>query len=57
MVKFHNWPFWLQMLVVTPHAILVLVLLGFWWPRSAKQWGWYVGLLAYLWLFYLIFVR
>jgi hypothetical protein len=57
MTKLRDWPFWLQMLVVTPHAVLIFSLVWLWWPKTNRQWYWYFGLLAYFGLFYVIFVR
>jgi hypothetical protein len=57
MIKFANWPHWLQLLVGIPHAILLVVMAYFWWPKTGKGLLWFFGLGAYLLLFYLVFVR
>ncbi len=57
MIKFANWPRWLQLLVGIPHVILLAVLTYFWWPKTFKSTMWFVGMVLYLGLFYLVFVR
>ena len=57
MTKLEDWPLWLQMLVGLPHAILAITLVWFWTPTGKQGWYWAVGLFAYLWLFYVAFVR
>ena len=51
--KVDDWPFWVQLLVFGPHAILMGVLLWVWWPKSDKEWRRFGILLAYLIAFYL----
>lgn len=57
MTKIDQWPMWLQVVVIVPHAILFFAAMWFWWPRSGKGRYWLLAVLAYFWLFYLIFIR
>lgn len=57
MTKFDDWPFWLQVLVGVPHALLAGVLAFVWRPLRGKGFYWAVGLFVYVCLFYLVFVR
>jgi len=57
MTKMAQWPLWLQLLVGLPHAALLVVTVWLWWPKSRKAWLRFVAVLAYLWLFYFVFVR
>jgi len=45
--KVDDWPMWLQVLVIGPHAILAGVLLWVWWPKSDKEWRKFGILIAY----------
>ena len=56
-LKINQWPFWLQMVVVTPHAILAAVLVGVWWPKSNKEWLRWSACFCYLVLFYFVVIR
>ena len=49
-----RWPCWVQMLVFGPHAILMAILLYFWWPKSNKEWKRFGLAFAYLVVFYLV---
>ena len=57
MTKMSHWPFWVQLLVVVPHAVLFFVAMWLWWPRSRQGKYWLVAVLAYFWLFYYVFVK
>ncbi len=57
MTKLGQWPLWLQLLVGLPHAALLLASVWLWWPKSGKGWLRFVCAIAYLWMFYLVFVR
>ena len=57
MIKFANWPQWLQLLVGIPHGILLVALATFWCPKTGRGIFWFFGLGFYLLLFYLVFVR
>ena len=54
MPKFSDWPVWLQMLVVVPHAIIGMIATLLWWPKSTKEWRRFGIVAAYLLMFYLI---
>jgi len=57
MTKVANWPFWLQMLVLLPHGVLLLVLVWFWWPKSGRDLLRWFACFVYLLVFYFVFVR
>lgn len=57
MAKLEHWPLWLQLLVLVPHVVLFSAALWLWWPKSRHGRYWLVGVLAYFWLFYFVFVR
>jgi hypothetical protein len=57
MMKFADWPLWLQVLVGVPHALLAGILIWVWSPTNNRGWYWSVGAFVYLCLFYFIFVR
>jgi hypothetical protein len=52
-----SWPTWLQDAVGVPHALLLWMKCWLWWPKSDKELRRFGYLLAYLIVFYLIFVR
>jgi hypothetical protein len=52
-----QWPFWLQMIVMLPHAVLAGALLWVWWPKSKKGLIRWCACWVYLLLFYFVFVR
>jgi hypothetical protein len=56
MTKFEDWPLWLQVSVGVPHAILAGLLAWVWTPTGKRGLYWALGLCAYLFLFYLVFV-
>jgi len=56
MKKFDDWPLWLQLLVGIPHGVLALYLVWGWSSLRGRGFYWFVGLVAYVWLFYLVFV-
>jgi hypothetical protein len=55
--NFETWPMWLQYAVGVPHALLLWIMFWLWWPKSVKEWQRFFYVLAYLIVFYLIFVR
>jgi hypothetical protein len=55
--KFEDWPLWVQVLVGVPHALLAMALVWVWTPTRKQGLQVFVGLFAYLCLFYLVFVR
>jgi hypothetical protein len=57
MTKFDHWPLWLQVLIGIPHLVLLVLIVWIWWPKSNRGWYWFVGVLVYLWIFYLAFMR
>jgi hypothetical protein len=57
MTKIDQWPMWLQVLVVVPHAVLATVLLWLWWPKSDREWLRFLACAAYLLLFYFVFIH
>ena len=53
MMRFADWPTWLQALIVVPHALLGFVAFWLWWPKSDKEWRKFGLVAAYLVVFYL----
>jgi hypothetical protein len=56
-LKVSHWPSWLQWAVVVPHAVAGFLMTWLWWPKSDREWGRFGYIAAYLFVFYLIFVR
>jgi hypothetical protein len=54
MTRFSDWPGWLQVLVVAPHAILGFVAFWLWWPKSEEGRRKLGYVAAYLLAFYLV---
>jgi hypothetical protein len=54
MIKFADWPHWLQVAVIAPHAILGFVMTWLWWPKSPENRKRFGILAGYLLLFYLV---
>jgi hypothetical protein len=54
MVKYADWPHWVQAFVIVPHALLGFVMTWLWWPKTGKGWLRFGILGAYLLVFYLI---
>jgi hypothetical protein len=54
MTKYADWPEWLRVLVMTPHAILLFVATWLWWPRSKEGNRAFLYVLLYLAAFYLV---
>lgn len=52
--KFAQWPGWVQLVVVGPHAALGAILLYFWWPRDRRGWRRFSIAFGYLLVFYAI---
>jgi len=57
MLKVQNWPFWLQLLVILPHAALLSEMVLVWSPKSLRGWLTQGACVIYLILFYFIFIR
>jgi hypothetical protein len=53
-VKYADWPGWVQTLVLLPHAILLSVSAWLWWPKSGREWRKFGFVAGYLVIFYLI---
>jgi hypothetical protein len=54
MMRFSDWPTWLQALVLVPHGILGSLAFWLWWPKSDKEWRKFGFVSAYLIVFYLV---
>jgi hypothetical protein len=57
MTKLEDWPLWLQIVVMVPHAALATTLLWFWWPKSEREWMRFLACLVYLAVFYFVFIH
>ncbi len=57
MIYTDQWPEWLKYVVLIPHAILLWVLVWFWWPKSTKAWCRASGLFVYLIIVYFVILR
>ena len=57
MTKFDQWPLWVQVVVGIPHAALITVMAWIWIPKTSRDWLQFTACLAYLLLFYFIFVH
>ncbi|MCU1283747.1 MAG: hypothetical protein JWO13_97 [Acidobacteriales bacterium] len=54
MPKFSDWPEWLQVAVLFPHAMLGFVATWLWWPKTDKEWSRFGLVAAYLLVFFLV---
>ena len=52
--KFDDWPYWLQVMVIAPHALLIAFALWLWWPKTDEGWRKIGFVCAYLVFFLLI---
>jgi uncharacterized membrane protein YjjB (DUF3815 family) len=51
-----HWPEWVKVIVLTPAAAIGCIFL-FWPSKKKMPWPWVTGMLGYLVLVYLIFIR
>jgi len=56
MMKYADWPTWLQALVIAPHALLLGFTTWAWWPKSDRGWRKFGIVTLYLVTFYLVMV-
>lgn len=54
MIRFADWPQWLQAIVIVPHVILGFVATWFWWPKSNAGWLKFGLVAGYLLVFFLV---
>ena len=54
MPKVADWPMWLPVLILGPHALLAGILLWAWRPKSDKEWRRFGILAAYQVLFWTV---
>jgi hypothetical protein len=52
--SFDTWPYWVQLLVFGPHALLAAYAMWFWWPKSNREWRRFGFVALYLIAFYLV---
>jgi hypothetical protein len=52
MTKYSEWPMWLKVVIVGPHALAFWFIAVPWSPKSKKQWLWTGIALAYLLVFF-----
>ena len=54
MIKFSEWPRWVQFVVVFPHVLIGFLMFWVWWPKSDGERRRFGILAAYLVIFYLM---
>jgi hypothetical protein len=52
-IPFVNWPQWLQIAVILPHALLGFIATLLWWPKSQENWRRFAIVAAYFLVFFL----
>lgn len=52
--KFSEWPHWVQVAVILPHALLGFVATWLWWPKTDAAWRKFGFVAAYLLVFFLV---
>ena len=50
------WPYWLQLIIVGPNAVLSGFLLWAWWPKSNREWRKFGFVFAYTLIFWSVMV-
>ena len=52
--KFSEWPNWLQVAVIFPHALLGFFATWLWWPKTDEAWRKFGLVAGYLFVFFLV---